>query len=171
MIVWITGISGAGKTTVGSRLVSELKRLGKNTVFLDGDILRTIFQSANVKTSYDRDSRIDLALKYSKLCNFLSKSGFDVVIATISMYDEVYCWNSENLDNYYEIFLKVPKKVVMHRDSKGIYADFKIGKVKNVAGFDLKVDFPKKSTLVIENHGSNDPTDAVNQILRVLDAS
>jgi adenylylsulfate kinase len=87
------------------------------------------------------------------------------------MYDEVYCWNSENLDNYYEIFLKVPKKVVMHRDSKGIYADFKIGKVKNVAGFDLKVDFPKKPTLVIENHGSNDPTDAVNQILRVLDAS
>lgn len=170
MIVWITGISGAGKTTLGKQLVSEFRKLGRNTIFLDGDELRSILKSENTSIHYDRTTRIELALKYSKLCAVLSKQGMDVVIATISMYREVFEWNSENLSDYYEIFLDVPKNIVIDRDAKGIYADYQTGKIKDVAGFDLKVDLPKDPTLVIKNYGRIDPAYAVSQILEVLNA-
>lgn len=170
MIVWITGISGAGKTTLGKRLVSEFKKLGRNIIFLDGDELRSVFKSENTSIHYDRTSRIEIALKYSRLCALLSKQGTDVVIATISMYREVFEWNSKNLSDYYEIFLDVPNNIVMDRDAKGIYTDYQTGKIKNVAGFDLKVDLPRDPALVIKNYGQIDPAFAVRQILEVLNA-
>ena len=168
MIVWITGISGAGKTTLGKRLVSEFRKLGRTTIFLDGDELRSIFKSENKSIHYDRTSRIELALKYSRLCAFISKQGMDVVIATISMYREVFEWNSKNLSDYYEVFLNVPDNIVVNRDAKGIYADYQSGKIKDVAGFDLKVDLPQNPALVIENYGKIDPSQAVRQMLEVL---
>lgn len=167
MIIWITGISGAGKTTVGQKLFSNLNTERRKIIFLDGDGLREIFSSTKDK-SYQRENRIKLALQYSKLCQFLSNSGLDVVIATISMYSEVYEWNSNNLDNYYEIYLKVPNEVVINRDPKGLYADFEVGKISNLAGFDLKVDQPKNSALVIENYGEITPDLAVSQIMSTL---
>ena len=167
MIIWITGISGAGKTTIGQKLFSNLNKDGRKIIFLDGDGLRQIFASTKDK-SYQRENRIKLALQYSKLCQFLSNSGLDVVIATISMYSEVYEWNSNNLDNYYEVYLKVPNEVVINRDPKGLYADFEIGKISNLAGFDLKIDQPKNPALVIENYGEITPDHAVSQIMSTL---
>ena len=167
MIVWITGISGAGKTTIGEKVFNYLDAQGKNVIFLDGDSLRKIFSSTK-DTSYERENRIKLALQYSKLCKFLSDSGLNVVISTISMYKEVFKWNKENLDNYFDIYLKVPKEVVQRRDAKGLYADLNSGKVSNVAGFDLKIDEPEDPKLIIKNHGEISPTDAFNSVIDLL---
>ena len=167
MIIWITGISGAGKTTIGQKLFSNLNKDGRKIIFLDGDGLRQIFASTKDKT-YQRENRIKLALQYSKLCQFLSNSGLDVVIATISMYSEVYEWNSNNLNNYHEVYLKVPNEVVIDRDPKGLYSDFKDGKISNLAGFDLKIDQPQTPTLTIENYGEVTPDYAVSQIMSTL---
>ena len=168
MIVWITGISGAGKTTLGKLIVSEFRKIGRNTIFLDGDELRSILQSEDTNTHYDRSTRIELALKYSMLCSLLSNQGIDVVIATISMYRDVFEWNAKNLSDYHEIFLDVPNEIVMDREAKGMYADFQNGKIKDVAGFDLQVDTPQNPALVIKNYGQINPAYAVRQILEFL---
>ena len=94
-VIWITGLSGAGKTTLAEKLNMRLQRKKNiHPILLDGDVLRKIFTKSSVgKESYDRNSRINLALKYGILSNTLSSQGFTVIIATISMFNEIYVWN------------------------------------------------------------------------------
>ena len=113
-------------------------------IFIDGDQLRGIFGStSNAKKNHNREKRISLAMKYAHLCQIISNQGMTVVIATISMFNEVHNWNRKNLPNYLEIFLKVPLKELRRRDPKKIYKLYDAGKLNNVAGLDLLVDEPK----------------------------
>ena len=90
-----------------------------------------------------REERLKLAKQYSNLCKILEKQNFIVVIATISMFKEIYELNVTNFKNYYEIYLKVPLEELRRRDPKNIYSDFDNGKLKNIAGLDIKIDEPK----------------------------
>ena len=98
-IFWLTGLSGAGKTSIGKLLFKKIKKEEPNTIFLDGDELRSIF---NIKNSFSMENRLSLSYSYSKFCNFLANQNLNVVIATISMFQEVRSWNRENIDNYNE---------------------------------------------------------------------
>lgn len=140
---WITGLSGAGKTTLANALTLRLRALGHQVVQLDGDTLRDIFSSNDPSQGHhDRDSRLLLAMRYGRLCQMLSSQGLTVVIATISMFNEVHCWNRENLPGYKEIYLKVPLHELRRRDPKGIYRSYDQGTLRSVAGLDLVVDEP-----------------------------
>ena len=150
-VIWITGLSGAGKTTLGNELTARLRQSGLQPILLDGDILRTLLKVPHSKTdAHNRESRIKLALKYAQMCEWLSSQGFTVVIATISMFDEVYAWNRKNLPNYFEVYLKVPLEELQSRDPKGIYQRYESGDLINVAGLDLLVDQPCGSHLTLD---------------------
>ena len=150
-VIWITGLSGAGKTTLAEQLNICLHERGLKVILLDGDMLRILFLDADLKSeSYTRQERIKLALKYSHLCKTLSAQGFNIIIATISMFNEVYDWNRQNITNYFEVYLKVPLKELRHRDPKFIYKRYDNGDLRNVAGLDLKVDEPSKSPLTLD---------------------
>jgi len=155
-VFWITGLSASGKTTLARGLVSKLKELGLSSVLLDGDELRE-FMTIDSSKNFSRNARLELAIKYSKLCKLLSDQGITVVIATISLFKEVHQWNRKNIDKYYEIFLDVPIDELMKRDPKKIYERFRNGEMKNVAGLDLKVDFPMSpdKTIVFDPKISN----------------
>ena len=150
-VIWITGLSGSGKTTIAEALCSRFKERGLSPIILDGDILREIFnQTDKNNSSYDRTERIKLSRKYGLLCKNLSSQGFTVIIATVSMFDEVYAWNRKNLPNYFEVYLDVPLQELLKRDPKDIYKRFTAGAISNVAGFDLSVDQPKDAHLTID---------------------
>ena len=150
-VIWITGLSGSGKTTVGTRLTQVLRSRNLPTVFLDGDDLRVILNKDKIdKLSHTRNERLQLSLVYSRLSKKISENGINVIVATISLFSEIHQWNRENILNYFEIFLDVPLEILEHRDPKSIYANFKQGKIKNVAGLDLEIDFPKHPDLWIE---------------------
>ena len=150
-VIWITGLSGAGKTTIANELTARLQKSGLQPILLDGDILRSLFKVPHDKIdSHNRESRIKLALKYAQMCKLLSSQGFVVVIATISMFNEVYAWNRENLPNYFEVYLKVPLEELRHRDPKYIYQRHDDGDLRNVAGLDLLVDQPYSSHLTLD---------------------
>ena len=143
-VIWITGLSGAGKSSLAVETVRLLRNDQKNVVLLDGDELREILGADKYKNvNHNRDKRLELALSYAKLCRTLSLQGFTVVISTISMFREVYSWNRENLPNYFEVYLKVPQKELIERDSKNIYSGYYAGRLKNIAGLDLDVDEPE----------------------------
>ena len=150
-VIWITGLSGVGKTTLAQQLHLRLQKLDFQPILLDGDELRVIFSGNKVASqSYDRKARVNLALKYSLLCQTLSSQGFTVIISTISMFDEIYAWNRKNLTKYFEIYLKVPLEELYLRDPKSIYQRYKKGKLNNVAGLDLTVDEPKLPDIIYD---------------------
>ena len=117
-LYWITGLSGAGKTTIGTLLYSHLKKNKDNVIFLDGDALRKIF---GVTDKYSISERKILAMSYSRLCKYFVEQNIDVVIATISMFHEVREWNCKNIENYNEIYIKVPIQTLINRDQKKLY--------------------------------------------------
>lgn len=164
-LYWITGLSGAGKTTIGTALYYKLKEKNDNIVLLDGDILKNIFESSEVK--YTEEARRVRAMKYARLCKSLADQGLIVICCTIAMYDEVRKWNRENNDNYIEIFLNVPMEILKKRDQKGLYSGYNVGKTKEVAGLDVNIEFPTTPDLEICNDGTYSVEGCVEQILQV----
>jgi len=150
-VIWITGLSGAGKTTLATELVSCLRDNNDKPVLLDGDVFRDLLKVPNLMVDeHSREVRISLALKYGLMCQLLASQGITVVIATISMFEEVYTWNRKNLPNYFEVYLKVPLKELRTRDPKSIYRRYDSGTLRNVAGLDLLVDEPYGSHLTLD---------------------
>ena len=151
-VIWITGLSGAGKTTLAEELNMRLqKKKHMHPILLDGDVLRNIFTKSSVgKELYDRNTRINLALKYGILSKTLSSQGFTVIIATISMFNEIYVWNRTNIKNYFEVYLKVPLDELSLRDHKKIYQRYRDGELYNVAGLDMTVDEPLSADVVYD---------------------
>lgn len=151
-VYWITGLSGAGKTSIGSAFYKKLKMKLPNTVFLDGDVLREVFGN---DLGYTREERIKCARRYSKLCKMLQEQDLNVICCTISMFDCIREWNREHIESYYEIYIKVSMEELTRRNQKGLYTADTQNVRDDVAGLRVKVEEPKNPDLVIENEGKD----------------
>lgn len=162
-VFWITGLSGAGKTTIGERLSRRLREAGRPVIFLDGDKLRTAIAE---DLGHPVEDRRRSAMRNGRLCRLLSQQGTDIVCATISMFHEVQRWNRKYIPGYFEIYLRVPMTEIERRDAKGIYARARRHEIANVVGIDIAVEEPESPDLVLDNHGTLDPDAAVDLIWR-----
>lgn len=160
-VYWITGLSGAGKTTVGTMFYEQIKETKDNVIRLDGDILRSVF----LNQDYSTEGRKALGYEYSRLCKMIATQGIDVVICTVVMYDEVRKWNRENIEKYREVYLEVPIEELSRRDQKGLYSKAKSTDDTPVCGITLDVELPKNPDLVIRNYGNTTPEEACRQII------
>ena len=168
-VVWITGLSGAGKSVLAAALVARLRKFDDKILLLDGDELREVFGVTSVNVhNYGRDKRMALAMQYAQLCNILAKQGFTVVIATISLFKEVHAWNRENLQGYFEVYLRVPLEELRRRDPKGIYRRFDAGEIKDVTGLDLPIDEPNSPDWVLEFLPGQSLEESANELLNQL---
>ncbi len=160
-VFWITGLSGAGKTTVGRRLWERLRAAGRAAIFLDGDALR---ETIAEDLSHGIASRRKSAMRNARLCRLLASQGHDVVCPTISLFHEVQGWNRQNIPGYCEIYLRVPLEELGRRDGKGIYAAAQRGDLVNVVGLDVPAEFPQQPDLTLDNFGLLHSEAAVDQI-------
>ena len=168
-VIWITGLSGAGKTELAVALVERFRRYNKKTILLDGDELRKIFNKKTVTfNNYNKKQRINLGRIYASLSNLLANQGFIVVVATISMFNEIYSWNRENLPGYFEIFLKVPLEELKRRDAKGIYGHYESGLIQDVPGLDINIDEPKNSDWVELYNNGKETSVLAEELIQVL---
>ena len=151
MIVWIVGLSGAGKTTLANQIVYKLRENGKKIVHLDGDLIRNLYGNDIGHSIEDRKKNAD---RICKLCKFLDLQEIDVVTSILSIFPESRQWCRDNLINYYEVFIKTDIQILKTRDSKGIYKKFDRGLIKNVAGLDLNFIEPDCPDLIINNNGN-----------------
>lgn len=163
-VYWVTGLSGAGKTTLGTLLHQTLQQQ-RTAVLLDGDALRQIYGD---DIGYDPADRQRMAMRNAKLCKFLAQQGIDVVCCTIGMFDAVRDWNREEIERYCEIYLRVKPEVLCQRDQKGLYSGVRNGKLKNVMGMDLEFEEPKHPDLIIENNGDETPEQVLTRILQAI---
>ncbi len=165
-VYWITGLSGAGKTTLSKLFYNLLKSKNLPVILLDGDDLREIFgRASNSVDNHNREARMELAMKYSRLCKLLSSQGFIVIIATISLFHEVHTWNRSNIPKYFEVYLKVPFEELRKRDTKEIYKRFDKGEIKFVAGLDLTIDEPNNADWVIDFESTSSPNSLAEELL------
>ena len=148
MVVWLIGLSGAGKSTLAKKIVNDANSKNKNTVLIDGDVIREIFGN---DLGYSSEDRLLNAKRICQLGKFLDDQGVNVVCAILSIFPETRDWNRENLKNYYEVFIDTPMENLIKRDNKGIYSKFKRGEITDVAGMDIEFPIPDKSDLVIKN--------------------
>ncbi|MCV3470545.1 adenylyl-sulfate kinase [Campylobacter sp. CNRCH_2015_0814] len=162
-IIWLTGLAGSGKSTIGKALYEKLKNEYKNIVYLDGDELRDLLGHY----SYDKQGRIDVALKRSQFAKFLNDQGMIVVVTTISMFNEIYKYNREKLKNYFEIYIKCPIEELIKRDQKGLYTKALNGEIKNVVGVDVKYDEPN-AHFTLDNSIQENLDEKVNMIVKQL---
>jgi len=156
-VFWITGLSGAGKTTVGREMSARLRAAGCTVTLLDGDELRSAIAEDLGHSAGDRRRS---AMRNARLCRLLAGQGTDVVCATISLFHEVQRWNRENIPGYREIYLRVPIGELRRRNSKGIYS-----RNSDVVGLDVQAETPVAPDLTIDNHGALDAGMAVDRIL------
>lgn len=155
-VYFFTGLSGAGKTTIGGLFHKRLKAAKPNVILADGDKLRTNFGHSD----YSTESRRERALHRFRMWKDIAEQGIDVVVCSIAMYDEVRDWNRENIENYVEIYIKASMETLYRRDQKGLYSSG----AKNVVGVDLPYDEPKSPDAVVPNDGNETPEKIVDRL-------
>ena len=94
-VIWITGLSGAGKTTLANKLGNNLKYIGIPCFLLDGDLVRKVFQEDKYEKNYSYEERKKISNKYSRLSLLLANQGYCVITSVISMFEEIYNWNKK----------------------------------------------------------------------------
>lgn len=159
-VYFFTGLAGAGKTTIGGLFYQKL-RAKKNNVFLaDGDQTRSIFG----RSGYSTAARKDAARRGFRLWRELAEQGIDVVVCSIAMYDEIRNWNRENIENYKEIYIRVTRETLYHRDQKQLYSSGR----KEVVGVDLPYDEPQNADVIVENDGQEAPEEIVARLQKMF---
>jgi len=148
MVIWLIGLSGSGKSTLAREIVAGANKENVNTVLLDGDVIRDLFDN---DLGYSMKDRFKNAQRICKIGKFLDSQGLNVVTAILSLFPENREWNRSNIENYYEVFIDSPLEDLIERDSKGLYDKFSKGEISDVAGMDIKFEIPKNSDLVINN--------------------
>ena len=164
-ILWFTGLSGSGKTSISRALEPELKARGCKVEILDGDVIRTNLSKGLGFSKEDRDTNI---LRIGFVANLLSRNGVVAITAAISPYrairDEVRALES----NFVEIYVKATLEVCESRDVKGLYAQARAGKIKGFTGIDDPYEEPLNPEIVCDTDREN-LADSVKTVLSKLE--
>jgi adenylylsulfate kinase-like enzyme len=161
VVIWVTGLSGAGKTTLCVALRDLLKPRLPQLVLLDGDVVREAFGAG---LGFKEEDRMVQIGRMQRLARILSDQGQIVLVAALYSHPDLLAWNRENIKDYFEIYLRAPLKLVQDRDSKGLYH----GKAKDVVGVDIPWREPAHADLVIEADRAPSPARLAREVAAAI---
>ncbi|NJX15025.1 adenylyl-sulfate kinase [Tamlana crocina] len=167
-LVWFTGLSGSGKSTIANLLEKELYKQGIHTYTLDGDNLR---RGLNKDLKFTKEDRVENLRRTAEVGKLFVDAGFVVLAAFITPYNEVRksIRTIVGSENYIEVFVNTPLEVCEQRDVKGLYKRARAGEIKNFTGISSPFEAPLKPTIEIQTLKEN-PEEAVKRILKLLDS-
>lgn len=160
LIIWITGLSGTGKTTLANKLTNDLSNENNDVFQIDGDVYRKIFKQSGFEFGFELKERKKLANFYSHYANYLSKQGFTVVVSTISLFEEIFLKNRKINKNYFEIFLDSKLEKINNSVKKNIYSKYS----KNVIGVDIHPELPHNPDIVLDLHNHKN----MKEIIKII---
>ncbi len=148
-VIWFTGLSGAGKTTIAQQVERELNKLGFLTQILDGDNIRSGINNNLGFSVKDREENIRRIAEVSKL--FLN-CGIICINSFISPTEDIRKIATDIIDreNFIEVFVNAPIEVCEQRDVKGLYKKARKGEIKNFTGIDSPFDIPENPDIELK---------------------
>ena len=144
--VWLTGLSGAGKTTISVALEEKLVAVGYRVQRLDGDVIRQKLTPDLTFTKEDRDKNIE---RVAFLAELLVKHGIVVLCAFISPYREERRYARNEIGRFVEVFVKCPLEVCESRDVKGLYTKARRGEIRHFTGIDDPYEEPEQAEITV----------------------
>jgi adenylylsulfate kinase len=144
-VYWFSGLSGAGKSTIGAELLKKLKAKNLRVQLLDGDEIRDIFPA----TGFDDQSRKDHLKRIAHLAAILQKHNVNVIVTTISPFQESRDFARKICANFVEIYVSTPLNICEERDVKGLYKKARKGEIKSFTGIDSEFQVPIKPELIL----------------------
>jgi adenylyl-sulfate kinase len=164
-VLWMTGLSGAGKTTIALILEEELQSRGCRFERLDGDVVRESLTRDLGFTKEDRDKNIE---RVSFVAKLLSRNSVGCVCSFISPYQAVRDQVRANTTNFIEVFIDAPLDVVMGRDVKGLYQKAIAGEIPNFTGISDPFEAPENPEIHIHTDQET-PAESAQRILSYLE--
>ena len=148
LVIWIEGLSGAGKTTVSRALAPQLRGAGWKAEVLDGDEMRRMFSP---ELGFSRKDREFHARRVSYVAHLLARNGVAVIVAMITPYETSrQAARSEVAGRFVEVWLRCPLGVCRQRDPRGIYRRSAEGTVKKMTGVDDPFEEPLNPELIVD---------------------
>jgi len=164
-VLWMTGLSGAGKTTIALILEEELKNRGCKFERLDGDVVRESLTRDLGFSKEDRDKNIE---RVSFVAKLLSRNGVGCVCSFISPYQSVRDMVRASTTNFVEVFIDAPLNVVIDRDVKGMYKKAIAGEIPNFTGISDPFEAPANADIHIHTDQET-PVESAQRILAYLE--
>ncbi|RDU22798.1 adenylyl-sulfate kinase [Anaerosacchariphilus polymeriproducens] len=145
MIIWLMGISGAGKTTIGLKLQEFFNQKQKKNYLVDGDEIRNLFENDLGYSTEDRKANVKRIIMGAYI---LDRNDIIGIICNISPFEELRELARKKIEGYNEIYLKKDLKVSIEKDVKNVYQQ-NLGKTE-IVGVNIGFDEPKHSDLILE---------------------
>jgi adenylylsulfate kinase len=143
-VIWITGLSGAGKTSIAREVVRKLRDRGTACLLLDGDALREVLGGIG----YDRPARLAAAYRIARLAQWVAAQDFVAVVATISLFHEIHAFNRSAANHYFEVWVRCADALLRERSPLHAKADG-----SDVVGRGQPAEFPQRPDLILDNNG------------------
>lgn len=145
-ILWFTGLSGAGKSTIADIVYNRIMEKGLKAERLDGDVLRGVFPS----TGFTKEARDEHIKRVGYMASRLEKHGVIVVCSFISPYASTRDFVRNMCDDFVEIYVKASLEECERRDVKGLYRKARGGQIRDFTGIDAPYEEPESPEIVID---------------------
>lgn len=165
-VVWLTGLSGSGKSSTADELEKKLHALGYSTYTLDGDNVR---HGLNNDLGFTDADRIENIRRVAEVAKLMVDAGLVVITAFISPFiaERKYARQIVAVDEFIEVFVDAPLGVCEARDPKGLYKKARSGQLKNFTGIDSEYQKPRNPEIVL-NSAKKSAEELADQVLEYL---
>ncbi|MBK5229483.1 MAG: adenylyl-sulfate kinase [Actinobacteria bacterium] len=163
-VIWFTGLSGSGKTTIAHIVEEKLLDAGVPVEILDGDVVRENLSKGLGFSEEDRNTNIR---RIAFVAHLLQRNGTFVITAAISPYRAIRDEARSMIKDFVEVFADAPLEVCEERDVKGLYAKARAGEIKGFTGIDDPYEAPENAEVVLKT-GEHSPEESAQQVIDKL---
>ncbi|MDP3854349.1 sulfate adenylyltransferase subunit CysN [Phenylobacterium sp.] len=166
-VVWLTGLSGSGKSTIANLVEKRLHANGRHTYLLDGDNVR---HGLNKDLGFTDEDRVENIRRVAEVSKLMVDAGLIVLVSFISPFraERRMARELQAADDFVEVYVNTPLEVAEQRDVKGLYKKARAGELKNFTGIDSPYEAPEHPEIVVDTTAMS-PTEAAERIVAWLE--